>query len=156
MTLMQRSKQLKVLIEGLRSRLHEQEEEAAPEGTDFTPQYPGEQEAMDLCLCHGCPTHPRDAAHQSPPEGAHCGFGVSNYAVDPRGCLCPSCDVFKQEGHLGWYFCTTGRAETSGSAPAEEAPPEDLPPEEAPPEAPPEEPPPAVAAAKKKAPLPPA
>jgi hypothetical protein len=100
---------LKVLIGELReaSGIHEQ--------TDFEPINDNEQQMVDQCICSSCPSYARGAPTTEPQEKGYCGHGESNLEVKKNGCLCPSCEIYKKNKWIGWYFCITGRAEAASS-----------------------------------------
>lgn len=81
------------------------------DATDFNPATEKEKQDQQKCLCASCPTYARGAAQQEPPEAIYCQAGTSNLKPKMKGCLCPSCPVYKESKLIGWYFCTTGRAE---------------------------------------------
>jgi Protein of unknown function (DUF2769) len=81
--------------------------------TDFAAAHQGELEVQKKCVCAKCPSNPRGAQAVTPKELGYCNMGESNMQpIIYKGCLCPSCPVYKENGYIGWYFCATGRAET--------------------------------------------
>ena len=81
------------------------------QGTDFTPKTQEEQQDQGACNCKSCPTFARGAAQAQPVEATYCHAGTSNLTPVARGCLCPSCPVYKNHAFLGWYYCLTSKAE---------------------------------------------
>jgi len=38
-------------------------------------------------------------------EGVFCAFGKSNCIVDEKGCVCPDCEVYKNNNLSNMYYC---------------------------------------------------
>ena len=66
-------------------------------------------ENMAICrrFCGTCPTFQENRLMDSPPNALFCARGKSERteAIANRGCNCPDCDVFKNYGLSGGFFC---------------------------------------------------
>lgn len=81
------------------------------EQTSFAPKNDLEKEIFRSCVCPKCPSFPRDALGS---ESTYCRVGQTAAEPALSGCLCPSCPVYGRMKMIGWYFCSTGRAEIAG------------------------------------------
>jgi hypothetical protein len=63
---------------------------------------PDTAENEDRCICHGCPTYPREGL-------IFCSHGRSERFVEKIGCLCPDCDNFGEYDLQDGYYCADGR-----------------------------------------------
>jgi hypothetical protein len=62
------------------------------------------EENFKLCMsgnCSTCPSFSKKAG-----EGLFCARGASKVAVEKRGCNCPECPVWIENGLSGMYYCT--------------------------------------------------
>ena len=59
-----------------------------------------------LCICGSCPSYTECAAKKR--ESLYCVLGKSPCFQEKIGCLCPSCQVYKQTGLKKSYYCERG------------------------------------------------
>ena len=64
---------------------------------------PDTAENEDRCICHGCPTYPREGL-------IFCSHGRSERLGEKIGCLCGDCDNFREYRLEDGYYCADGRA----------------------------------------------
>ena len=64
---------------------------------------PDTQDNEDRCICHGCPSYPREGL-------IFCSHGRSERIVNQIGCVCSDCDNFPEYGLQDGYYCQDGRA----------------------------------------------
>jgi len=67
------------------------------------------KENFDTCMkgnCNECPSFPGEKG-----EGLYCAKGASKASVEKRGCNCPECPVWINNGLSGMYYCIKGKAE---------------------------------------------
>jgi methylamine---glutamate N-methyltransferase subunit C len=60
-------------------------------------------ENFRICMqgnCSTCPSFPKE-----PREGLYCARGPSKAAIEKRGCNCPVCPVWMDNGLSGMYYC---------------------------------------------------
>ncbi|MBP1908091.1 DUF2769 domain-containing protein [Methanolobus bombayensis] len=74
------------------------------------------------CICIKCPSYSfackikaipesavnmlkGDIANAEHMEGLFCAFGKSKCIEEQKGCICPECDVYKENGLNNVYFC---------------------------------------------------
>jgi methylamine---glutamate N-methyltransferase subunit C len=58
---------------------------------------------FEICMqgnCSTCPSFPKDSA-----EGLYCARGLSKHSIERKGCNCPECPVWIDNGLSGMYFC---------------------------------------------------
>ena len=61
-----------------------------------------------ICLngnCSTCPSYPGGAA-----EALYCARGRSKCELDKKGCNCPECPIWIDNGLAGMYYCVKGSA----------------------------------------------
>jgi hypothetical protein len=61
------------------------------------------KENFEICMqdnCLTCPSYPKGSQ-----EGLCCARGPSKRAIEKRGCNCPGCPVWIDNGLLGMYYC---------------------------------------------------
>ena len=61
------------------------------------------QHNYDICMqgnCSSCPSYPRDSK-----EGLFCVRGPSQRPLQKRGCSCPECPIWIENGLSGMYYC---------------------------------------------------
>jgi hypothetical protein len=51
--------------------------------------------------CSTCPSFPKQ-----PREGLYCARGPSKVAIEKKGCNCPECPVWMDNGLSSMYYCT--------------------------------------------------
>ena len=62
------------------------------------------EENYKMCMrgnCSTCPSFSKQAG-----EGLFCARGPSKVPVEKRGCTCPECPVWIENGLSGMYYCT--------------------------------------------------
>jgi hypothetical protein len=60
-------------------------------------------ENYETCMkgnCSACPSYPKGSG-----EGLYCTRGPGKSVVDRRGCSCPECPVWTENGLSGMYYC---------------------------------------------------
>ncbi|MHC4617273.1 MAG: DUF2769 domain-containing protein [Planctomycetota bacterium] len=50
--------------------------------------------------CSSCPSYPKGKG-----EGLYCARGRSNCEIERKGCNCPECPVWLNNGLTAMYFC---------------------------------------------------
>jgi hypothetical protein len=79
------------------------------------------KENLKKCLCMKCPSYTFICKMKNMPvnmaammkgvenaehmEGLFCAFGKSKCIDAEKGCICPSCEVYKENGLAKAYFC---------------------------------------------------
>ncbi|MCQ6963409.1 DUF2769 domain-containing protein [Methanolobus chelungpuianus] len=80
------------------------------------------------CLCRKCPTYRTAYEQKSKPEdmtrmiegdtsdagsleGVFCASGKSRFIEERKGCICGSCQVYKENGLSSGYYCLEGTEE---------------------------------------------
>lgn len=61
------------------------------------------QENFEMCMqgnCSDCPSYPEKSG-----EGLYCARGASKAPVEKRGCNCPECPVWINNGLSSMYYC---------------------------------------------------
>lgn len=61
------------------------------------------QENFDICMqgnCDTCPSYPKESG-----EGLYCARGASSQPIEKKGCNCPECKVWMDNGLSGMYYC---------------------------------------------------
>ena len=62
------------------------------------------QENFEICLqpgnCASCPTYPKGSG-----EGLFCARGRSKQSLEKKGCNCPECPIWIENGLSGMYYC---------------------------------------------------
>jgi methylamine---glutamate N-methyltransferase subunit C len=59
----------------------------------------------DICMrgnCSACPSYPDKSGGA---EGLYCARGPSKLSVEKKGCNCPECPVWINDGLSGMYYC---------------------------------------------------
>jgi len=51
--------------------------------------------------CSSCPSYPHKAG-----EGLYCARGPSTAGIEKKGCDCPECPVWIENGLSGMYYCS--------------------------------------------------
>ena len=67
-------------------------------------------ENFKICMqgnCNNCPSYPKI---EKEGEGLYCARGASTTTIEKRGCNCPECPVWVNNGLTGMYYCIKGRA----------------------------------------------
>lgn len=62
------------------------------------------QENFKICMqgnCSTCPSYPKEST-----EGLFCAKGPSKRSIEKRGCNCPECQVWIDNGLSGMYYCS--------------------------------------------------
>ncbi len=65
-------------------------------------------ENFETCLqgnCNNCPSYPKTSV-----EGLYCARGKSKATIQRKGCNCPECPVWINNGLSGMYYCIKGSA----------------------------------------------
>ncbi len=65
-------------------------------------------ENFKICMqgnCSGCPSYPKDKA-----EGLYCARHKSKVEIKKKGCNCPECPIWLNNGLSGMYYCIEGAA----------------------------------------------
>lgn len=63
------------------------------------------------CMCKKCPSYPgmfRELAHADAP-GLYCSHGKSRLDIEKKGCICPTCEVYKEHFLNSTYYCVQGK-----------------------------------------------
>jgi hypothetical protein len=61
------------------------------------------EENFKICMqgnCSTCPSYPKDSG-----EGLYCARGPSGKEIEKRGCNCPECPVWMDNGLSSMYYC---------------------------------------------------
>jgi len=61
------------------------------------------QENFKICMdgnCSTCPSYPKKSD-----EGLFCARGASKAHIEKKGCNCPECPVWMDNGLSGMYYC---------------------------------------------------
>jgi hypothetical protein len=69
----------------------------------FMPKVENNAHNFEMCMegnCSACPSYPHREG-----EGLYCARGPSPSRVDKKGCNCPECPIWIQNGLSGMYFC---------------------------------------------------
>jgi hypothetical protein len=66
------------------------------------------EENTERCNCPHCPSY--DACMKGDDEKLFCGRAMSGCEVQPKGCVCPGCAVYKDNGLSDAYYCIHGKA----------------------------------------------
>jgi len=60
---------------------------------------------FDICMDGNCSSYPDIEG-----EGLYCARGESEGDIERKGCNCPECPVWLNNGLSGMYFCINGSA----------------------------------------------
>jgi len=85
------------------------------------------KENLKKCICMTCPSYTlvckmknmlknimvmmRGISKKDHFEGFYCAFEKSNCITDKKGCVCATCEVYKENNLGKLYFCTTTDSE---------------------------------------------
>lgn len=61
------------------------------------------KENFQICIqgnCSSCPSYPKESG-----EGLYCARGPSGQHLEKRGCNCPECPVWIDNGLSSMYYC---------------------------------------------------
>jgi len=67
------------------------------------------QENFNICMqrhCSTCPSYPKGSR-----EGLYCAREPSVHNIEKKGCNCPECPVWMNNGLSGMYYCIKGKSE---------------------------------------------
>lgn len=62
--------------------------------------------AMSMCVCGECPTY--NDCTRDKMQLLFCDLEKSNCAMEMTGCICPTCQVAKDQGLKKAYYCVRG------------------------------------------------
>jgi len=65
-------------------------------------------ENFRICMqknCSSCPSYPKGKK-----EGLYCARGKSSFPLKKKGCNCPECPIWTDNGLSGMYYCISGKA----------------------------------------------
>ncbi|MCX6745886.1 MAG: DUF2769 domain-containing protein [Candidatus Parcubacteria bacterium] len=66
-------------------------------------------ENSEMCNCPNCPSH--NDCMKDKGEVLYCARGKSSCEVKSKGCVCPGCQVYKENNLNSAYYCLSGKAE---------------------------------------------
>ena len=67
------------------------------------PEVEDTPENFKICMqqnCSGCPSYPKGGG-----EGLYCARGPSSSEIEKKGCNCPECPLWTENGLAAMYYC---------------------------------------------------